>query len=139
MARLITSILTHETVHDWYEVAIFLFVMATSFVAKYGRFFNQWLSGIRGRDWASVSAVVEVVSVVVQTEERRTGEYIVGYLATLTYFYRNPELQMGEFSRMFGEENDAKAWTLSYKGKAVMVHLDPNDPSHSVLRREDLT
>ena len=103
-----------------------------------GGIFFQWLEGIRGRDWATISAVIDVVSVVEQTAETRTGERVVGYLATLTYFYRNPELQMGEYSRMFGEEAEAQAWTASYKGRNVMVHVDPRDFTHSVLRKEEL-
>jgi len=72
------------------------------------------------------------------TEETRYGERIVGYAAALTYFYRNPELQMGEFSRMFDEEADAQAWVARYKGRTVIIHVDPRHPSRSVLRKEDL-
>jgi len=93
---------------------------------------------MRGRDWGSISAVVDVISVVVQTEQGRYGERVVGYLATLTYFYRNPELQMGEYSRMFGKQEEAQAWVTPYKGRTVMVHVDPRDPSSSVLRKEEL-
>jgi hypothetical protein len=74
----------------------------------------------------------------VQTEQGRYGERIVGYLATLTYFYRNPELQMGEYSRMFDEEKEAQDWVAPYKGRPVIVHVDPRDPSQSVLRKEEL-
>ena len=112
--------------------------MGISIAARYWRFVPQWLNGIRGRDWPTVSAVIDVVSVVKQTEQRRGGEYVVGYLATLTYFYRNPELQMGEYSRMIDTEGEANEWAASYKGRTVMVHVDPHDPSSSVLRKEEL-
>jgi hypothetical protein len=36
------------------------------------------------------------------------------------------------------EEADALASVASYKGSSVMVHVDPRDPSHSVLRAEEL-
>jgi hypothetical protein len=56
----------------------------------------------------------------------------------LTYVYRNPELQMGDYSRRFANEDDAKAWANSYKGETVKVRVDPRDPMRSVLRKEDL-
>lgn len=123
---------------DGYAVPLVLAFVAFTFAARYWRFFVQWLGGVRGRDWTAISAVIDVVSVVVQTEQGRYGDYVVGYLATLTYFYRNPELQMGEYSRMFDKESDAQAWAASYKGRNVMVHVDPRDPAHSVLRKEEL-
>jgi Protein of unknown function (DUF3592) len=107
--------------------------------ASYWRFFVQWLNGIRGRNWTAVSAVIDIISVVRQTEQTGKGE-IVSYLASLTYFYRNPELQTGDYSRLFNseEEADAQAWAASYKGCTVTVRVDPRDPSRSVLRKEEL-
>ena len=60
------------------------------------------------------------------------------YKATLTYTYNNPEQQMGDYSRDCANEADAKAWANSYKGETVKVHVDPRDPTRSVLRKEDL-
>ena len=60
------------------------------------------------------------------------------YKATLTYTYNNPEQQMGDYSRTFANEDDAKAWANSYKGETVTVHIDPRDPTRSVLRKEDI-
>jgi hypothetical protein len=138
----------NNTIFPWYislaKVATVAAIGVVSLAARYWRFFVQWLNGIRGRDWASVSAEVDIVSVVVQTAPRSYretdlyGERIVGYLATLTYFYRNPELQTGDYSRMFDQEDEAQSWTASYKGRAVLVHVDPRDPSRSVLRKEEL-
>jgi len=138
MNQLIACIILRGTSNDWYVLPIFIAIVVISFTTRYWRFFTQWLDGIRGRDWASVSALIDVVSVIQQTEQGRGGEYVVGYLATLTYFYRNSELQMGEYSRMFDEEVDAQAWAESYKGRTIMVHVDPRDPTNSVLRKEDL-
>jgi hypothetical protein len=126
------------SVYDWYYFPIFVAFVAVSIAARYRQIFIQWLNGIRGRDWASVSALIDVVSVVPQIEQTRYGERTVGFLATLTYFYRNPELQMGEYCRMFDTENEAQSWTASYKGRNVMVHIDPKDPTRSVLRAEEL-
>jgi hypothetical protein len=82
------------SIYGWYSVPFLLAIAIVTFAARYWRFFVQWVRGIRGQDWAAVSAAIDVVTVAVQTEQRRYGERIVGYLATLSYFYRNPELQM---------------------------------------------
>lgn len=127
-----------DSAFEWTSISIVVIGVVTTIGTRYWKFFAQWIDGIHGRDWSMVSAVVDVVSVVVQTEETRYGERVVGYLATLTYFYRNPELQMGEYSRMFGGESEAQAWVASHKGKNVMVHVNPGDATKSVLRKEEL-
>jgi len=138
MNQLIAGAIMRGSIDDWYFLPILLAVVVISFAARYWKIFVQWLRGIRGRDWAEVSALIDVVSVVPQVEQTRYGERVVGYLATLTYFYRNPELQMGDYSRIFNIEADAQDWAASYKGRNVMVHVDPRDPSNSVLRKEAL-
>jgi hypothetical protein len=110
---------------DWVFLPIAVIIVCVSVASRYRRFFVQWLDEIRGKDWQVTSAVIDVVSAVVQTEQTRYGERIIGYLGTLTYFYKNPELQMGEFSRMFDTEGEANEWTASLKGVNVMVHVDP--------------
>lgn len=126
------------SIHDWYALPFIAAAGILSVAAPQWRFLIQWLHGISGDDWPKVSAIIDIVSVV----EQRGGKAneVLGYLSTLTYFYRNPELQTGEYSRMFqpGEEEDAKAWTASYKGSTVLVHVDPRDPSRSVLRKQEL-
>lgn len=103
------------------------------------RFWIQRLQGKRARDWPTIQATIDNVSVCEQVEQGRGGP-IITYLATLTYFYRNPDLQVGDYVRLFeGTEKDsADDWVNSYKGKTVTVHLDPHDPTRSVLREEDL-
>lgn len=123
---------------DWILLPAFLAAAAYMVVDRYGRFFTQWRDGNRARGWTTSSAVIDVVSVVPQTVQTKSGEQIVGYLGTLTYFYRNPDLQMGEFSRMFDEQAEADSWTASFKGRTVIIHIDPRDPSRSALRKEDL-
>jgi hypothetical protein len=94
-----------------------------------------------GRNWPTVSAIIDTVSVtVVESHLPSSGavHFWPSYLATLTYSYRNPEQQMGDYSRSFAKKEDAEAWANSYKGETIKVHVDPRDPTRSVLREEDL-
>ncbi len=43
---------------------------------------------------------------------------------------------MGDYSRQFGNKEDAESWANSYKGETVKVHVDSRDPTRSVLREE---
>ena len=117
---------------------VLLAMVVAVVMVRYGKSWSQRLSGIRGRDWPTVSALVDLVTVVEQTGDAGHGERTIGYLATLTYFYRNPELQTGDYCRMFSTKEEGDRWAASFKGRNVMVHVDPRDPSHSVLRAEEL-
>jgi hypothetical protein len=121
-----------------YSIFVWALLLVVCSVVLNWRFFVQWLTGVRGRDWGTTSAIIDVVSVAPQIVRGRYGSRVAGYLGTLTYFYRNPELQMGEYTRLFDKEAEAQAWTAFYKGRSVMVHVDPRDPTHSVLRKEEL-
>jgi len=144
----LTAALFFRVALDWDGMLVFslLFLFLLTIAAastlkrrRSWRLAAQRLYARRGRDWSVVSASVDVVSVVPQTEPiRGYAVEIVGYLVTLTYFYRNPELQTGDYSRMFDNEKDAQAWAASIKGRTVIVRVDPGDPTHSVLRKEDL-
>ena len=130
-------------IDESYRLWIFLIGMAV--VVAYGivafclRHFVQWVKGVRSRDWSTVSAIVDIVTVQEQYYYDRYGSKIVtGYLATLTYMYHNPEMQLGDFSRVFAKEAEARQWVTSRKGQTVMVHVDPRDPARSVLRKEDI-
>lgn len=101
------------------------------------QFVIQWLNGVRGRNWPTVAAVVDLVNVQKRVESTGRSTY-VSYVAMLTYAYRNPELQTGDYDKSFSDEDEAEAWANSYKGCTVKVHVDPCDPSRSVLRKEDL-
>jgi hypothetical protein len=127
------------TIYDWYGLPFVLAAGIIAAAASKWRFFVQRLRGIGGRNWPTIPASIDITSVARQTENYGKGE-IVSYLATLTYFYRNPELQSGDYSRSFNadEEADAQAWAASYRGSKVMVHVDPREASRSVLRKEEL-
>ena len=105
---------------------------------------KDWLERTRCRNWPTVSAVVDIASVA-RCEPTgpsilylKSVSYNVSYRATLTYTYNNPEQQMGDYSRDFGKKEDAESWANSYKGEIIKVHVDPRDPTQSVLREEDL-
>ena len=133
------SMIVRQTIYDWYALPIFLAFAGFAALSYYRRFIVQWLNGIRGRGWPAVSATIDVVSIVKQENQTGDGD-TVDYLATLTYFYRNPDLQTGDYCRIFGgnEEYVAQAWAASYRGRTVTIHVDPRDPSRSVLRKEEL-
>ncbi len=103
-----------------------------------------WIERTRCRNWPTVSAVVDIASVAYCEPDGipilylKASSYNPYYKATLTYIYHNPEEQMGDYSRDFGSKEDADAWANSYKGETVKVHVDPSDPTRSVLREEDL-
>lgn len=102
------------------------------------QFFVQWLNGVRGRNWPTVPAIIDLVSVQERVEPGGKGPPIVTYVALLTYVYHNPDLQTGDYDKSFGDKDEAQDWANSYKGCTVMVHVDPRDPARSVLRKEDL-
>jgi len=88
----------------------------------------------RSRKWPTTSATVNLVSIADVTDNAS----VPSYRATLTYVYRNPEEQMGDYSRDFGSKDEANAWANSYKGETVKVYVNPRDPTRSFLWEEDL-
>ncbi|MGA9461371.1 MAG: DUF3592 domain-containing protein [Terracidiphilus sp.] len=115
-------------------ILISLFAATVMLVAIFRAILGNWIERTRGRGWPTASAHVDIVSVADVTDDAR----FPSFLATLTYVYRNPEQQMGDYSRRFGNRDDAQVWADSYKGETVKVHIDPRDPTRSVLREEDL-
>jgi hypothetical protein len=98
---------------------------------------KKWQKGQRSRaalNWPTVTATIQVATA--------TNYELVNkppfYVATLTYFYRNPDLQMGDFKRNFGSKDQAKAWAAQFKGRTVPVHVNPRDPTDSVLLDRDV-
>ena len=102
---------------------------------------EEWIKRTRGRNWPTVSAVIDSVSITL-VESKLPSSLAVhnwpSYLATLTYAYHGAEQQTGGYSRSFAKKEDAEAWADSYKGSTVKVHVDPRDTTRSVLREEDL-
>lgn len=120
-----------------------LFAAAVMLVGVCWQLVDTWIRRTRGRNWPEVSAVIDIVSVVVCDDDSpipapRPDLDFPYYMAQLTYVYHHPDLQMGEYNRRFGNKDDAESWANSYKGQTVTVHVDPRDPARSVLREEDL-
>lgn len=103
---------------------------------------EDWIERTRGRNWPTVSAVIDIVSVAFIEDDGISSPKAdlvdSHYRATLTYTYKTPEQQIGDYSRDFADEDDARDWANSYKGETIKVHVDPRDLTRSVLRREDL-
>ena len=125
-----------------FEVILFLLVAGTIIlVAVSWGAIEQWIERARGRKWPTVSGIVDVVDVTVVESKGISSaavHYWPTYLATLTYSYHYPDQQTGDYKRSFSNEEDATVWANSYKGETVKVHVDPRDPTRSVLREEDL-
>jgi hypothetical protein len=120
---------------------ISLFAGAVMLVGLCWQLLDNWKKRTRGRNWPTVSAVIDIVSVAfIEDEIPSIKAYPDAsyYQATLTYTYHNPESQMGDYRKGFGSKEEAQTWADSYKGSTVMVHVDPRDPTRSVLREEDL-
>jgi len=122
----------------WPVYVIALAVGAVAALGSSWQFIAQWLNGVRGRNWPTVSAVIDLVSVQKRVESGGRGGPIITWVALLTYVYRNPELQTGDYDKSFNDPDEAQAWANSLRGCTVMVHVDPRDPSRSALRKEDL-
>jgi hypothetical protein len=102
-----------------------------------GRLRAKWKQYARERqvrNWPTVTATIEVPAVIsVPLSEKHSTSTV-----SLTYFYRNPDLQMGEYTRGFRQKAKAKAWAAQFKGRTVLVHVNPEDLSDSVLLEKDL-
>lgn len=125
-----------------FEIILFSLIAGIIILVAISRgIVEEWIERTRGRKWPTASAVIDTVSVTL-VEAKSISSLAVhnwpSYLATLVYSYHNPERQMGDYKRRFGNEDDAKAWANSYKSETVKVHVDPRDPTRSVLREEDL-
>jgi len=125
-----------------FDVTLFSLVVGTGiFVSICWGLVEEWIKRVHGRNWPTVSAVIDIVSVAFIEDDIPSPKADLDdsyYKATLTYTYNNPEQQMGDYSRRFGDKDEAQSWANSYKGEAVKVHVDPSDPTRSVLRTEDL-
>jgi hypothetical protein len=107
-------------------------------VMRSGRKLLRRITSGHERDWPTTSAKIEIVSVAEQIREGRYSTETTGYLATLSYFYRDPELQMGEYTRQFPLQAPAQHWAEQFKDRQVVVHLNPKDRTDSVLLTADL-
>jgi hypothetical protein len=90
------------------------------------------------RSWPVAIATIDVVSVSEVLVESHGSSETTGFKATLTYFYRNPELQIGEYERFFPLASVARAWVGQFKGRQASVHVNPQRPGESVLLDADI-
>ena len=136
-----TYVLAGRQLTHFEVILILLFAGAVMLVGLCWQLLDNWKKRTHGRNWPTVSAVVDVVSVAFIEDDIpsiRAYQDLSYYQATLTYTYHNPEPQMGDFRKGFGSKEEAQSWADSYKGETIKVHVDPRDPTRSVLREEDL-
>jgi hypothetical protein len=86
------------------------------------------------RGWLTVPAAIDVVSVA----EHMDSDGKKFYLAALTYFYRRPDLEMGDYQREFAQKTVAQEWVKQFKGRQVMVHVNPKNVAESFVQESDL-
>jgi hypothetical protein len=101
------------------------------------RWRKKWQARERKRaalNWPTITATIEVATAANYELINKPPFYV----ATLSYFYRNPELQMGDYKCNFGSKEQAKAWVAQFKGRTVPVHVNPRDPTDSVLLDRDV-
>jgi hypothetical protein len=109
-------------------VAIVLFAAARHWWKK-----RQARERVRAAlNWPTITATIEVPAVIQQYVPEKA------IVVALEYFYRNPELQLGEYRRSFATKEQAKQWATQFKGRTVPVHVNPRDPADSVLLESDL-
>jgi hypothetical protein len=118
------------------DPGFFLFIVATiaGITVRYWHRLRRMLRGAESRNWPALTATIDIVSVVMVG----SADEVVGYTGTLTYFYRNPELQVGEFQRQFSLKSAAENWVEQFKSRSVMVRVNPKRPVESVLLEEDV-
>ena len=89
---------------------------------------EKWIKRTRGRNWPTISAVIDIISVAFIPDDSIPSPSVPtdnsGYLATLTYVYRNPELQMGDYSRRFAKEDAIRPARRRPLGGAVIARID---------------
>lgn len=91
----------------WPALLIGLVIAVALSFASSWQFLVQWLNGVRGRNWATISAVIDLASVQERVESGGKGPPIVSYVALLTYVYHNPDLQTGDYDRRFYDKDEA--------------------------------
>jgi hypothetical protein len=118
------------------DPGVFLFIVATiaGITVRYWHRVRLKIRGGKSRNWPALTATIDIVSVVMIG----SADEIAGYTATLTYFYRNPELQVGEYQRYFSLKSTAENWVEQFKSRHVMVRVNPKLPADSVLLEEDV-
>jgi hypothetical protein len=145
MPQLFASILVRgdDPGAGFWLILILLVAGVFMFVAICRVIVGDWIERTRCRNWPTVSAVVDIASVAYCEPDSllpplKASSYNRYYKVTLTYIYHYPEEQMGDYSRDFISKENAEAWANSYKGETIAIHVDPRDPTRSVLREEDL-
>ena len=111
---------------------LFAFVGGT--LSRSWRKVKRTRKGRTSTSWPAVAATVEVATVAKRVDADKKPFWVV----TLSYFYRQPDLQMGEHEREFQAESEARQWASQFKNRLVTVHVNPAKNSESMLLDGDL-
>ena len=122
-----------ETILTVAIIVLFIGKLTTFFWPEIG----PWWQNARTRNWPKVPATIDNATVVAKTEESDYDANAWGYLVTVTYSYRYPDMHIKGCSRMFEYEEVANTWVKSRKGKIIYVRVNPRDPSQSEICEED--
>lgn len=113
-----------------WPLAAALVILAIGWIRKLRRTAKER----KARRWPVFYATVQVAIV---AESNPTSK-VKSYKGWLTYFYKNPEMQMGELEKYFRSKARAQHWVEQFRGRQVVVHVNPEDPSDSMLLESDL-
>ncbi|MGC2620735.1 MAG: hypothetical protein WA414_16935 [Acidobacteriaceae bacterium] len=79
---------------EYWVAVLVVGIIAAS--ASSWQFWAQRMKGIRGRNWPTVAAVIDIASVQQRVESEGKGPPNITWVVLLTYVYRNPEMQTGD-------------------------------------------
>jgi len=116
------------------EIYGLLFAFVGGVLSRWRRKAKRARKGKTGTYWPTLAATVEVATVAKRVDADKKPCWVV----TLSYFYRQPELQMGEYEREFPVESEARQWASQFKNRLVTVRVNPAKNSESVLLDSDL-
>ena len=126
------------------ELLIIALVVVSLLITPLWNLLKRKFIAYKVHSWTAIPATIDIVTVVEREEQESRSRFSfyqstsVYYVAVLTYFYRLPELETGEYERKFDLDTAAQHWADQFKGRQVMVQVNPKDPSESYLLDDEV-